>query len=57
MPQLLQEAVDAHLDVVVLLDLEVERRLEGDVGYGARLQVDLAKEARVRHDLRRAKLF
>jgi hypothetical protein len=37
--------LSSYLDVIVLLDLEVERRLEGDVSDGASLQVDLAKEA------------
>ena len=42
---------DQGLHVVVALDLQVEGRGEGDVLLGARLDVDLLDQARVRHNL------
>ena len=46
------EEGDECLHVIVLLDLQVKRGLEWDVCDCARLQIDLAKQARVGHDLK-----
>ena len=45
------EVGDQRLHVVVALDLQVEGGGEGDVLLGARLDVDLLDQARVRHNL------
>ena len=45
------EVGDQRLHVVVALDLQVEGRGEGDVLLGARLDVNLLDQARVRHNL------
>ena len=45
------EVGDQRLHVVVALDLQVEGGGEGNVLLGARLDVDLLDQARVRHNL------